>query len=105
MKKRADGRIRTDDLPIPFDNPHCAGPMTGKWMPEGISALPLSYVCMWSEWQDLHLHLRAPEARARLSKLHPEIIVGVSGVEPPTSWSQTKRSNQAELHPEKGAVP
>ncbi len=25
--------------------------------------------------------------------------IGVSGFEPPTSWSQTKRSDQAELHP------
>ena len=27
-------------------------------------------------------------------------LVGVSGFEPPTSWSQTRRSNQTELHPE-----
>jgi hypothetical protein len=26
--------------------------------------------------------------------------VGVRGFEPPTSWSQTKRSSRAELHPE-----
>jgi hypothetical protein len=29
--------------------------------------------------------------------------IGVSGFEPPTSWSQTKRSDQAELHP--GTIP
>ena len=26
-------------------------------------------------------------------------VIGVTGLEPATSWSQTKRSSQAELHP------
>ena len=30
---------------------------------------------------------------------HPH-VVGVTGFEPATSWSQTRRSSQAEPHPE-----
>ena len=42
------------------------------------SVLPLNYTCMKS------IYL---------------IIIGVTGFEPATSWSQTRRSSQAEPHP------
>ena len=32
------------------------------------------------------------------------LLVGVTGFEPATSWSQTKRSNLAELHPDDSTV-
>ena len=32
----------------------------------------------------------------------PIALVGMTGFEPATSWSQTRRSSQAELHPERG---
>ena len=48
------------------------------------SVLPLNYTCMKS------IYL---------------IIIGVTGFEPATSWSQTRRSSQAEPHPGISYVP
>ena len=47
------------------------------------SVLPLNYTCMKS------IYL---------------IIIGVTGFEPATSWSQTRRSSQAEPHPGAGII-
>ena len=47
------------------------------------SVLPLNYTCMKS------IYL---------------IILGVTGFEPATSWSQTRRSSQAERHPGAGII-
>jgi hypothetical protein len=35
-----------------------------------------------------------------ISKRHFVVSVGIAGFEPTTSWSQTRHSNRAELHPD-----
>ena len=44
-------------------------------------------------------HVSSLEGWCSTIELHPH-IVGVTGFEPATSWSQTRRSSQAEPHPE-----
>ena len=49
-------------------------------------------------------HVSSLEGWCSTIELHPHIlkivfIVGVTGFEPATSWSQTRRSSQAEPHP------
>ena len=44
-------------------------------------------------------HVSSLEGWCSTIELHPHII-GVTGFEPATSWSQTRRSSQAEPHPE-----
>ena len=43
-------------------------------------------------------HVSSLEGWCSTIELHPHII-GVTGFEPATSWSQTRRSSQAEPHP------
>ena len=44
-------------------------------------------------------HVSSLEGWCSTIELHPH-VVGVTGFEPATSWSQTRRSSQAEPHPE-----
>ena len=44
-------------------------------------------------------HVSSLEGWCSTIELHPHII-GVTGFEPATSWSQTRRSSQAEPHPD-----
>ena len=44
-------------------------------------------------------HVSSLEGWCSTIELHPH-TVGVTGFEPATSWSQTRRSSQAEPHPE-----
>ncbi len=47
-------------------------------------------------------HVSSLEGWCSTIELHPHIIcvqIGVTGFEPATSWSQTRRSSQAEPHP------
>ena len=44
-------------------------------------------------------HVSSLEGWCSTIELHPH-EVGVTGFEPATSWSQTRRSSQAEPHPE-----
>ena len=43
-------------------------------------------------------HVSSLEGWCSTIELHPHVI-GVTGFEPATSWSQTRRSSQAEPHP------
>ena len=44
-------------------------------------------------------HVSSLEGWCSTIELHPH-VVGVTGFEPATSWSQTRRSSQAEPHPD-----
>src|SRR5699024_11922244 len=45
-------------------------------------------------------HVSSLEGWCSTIELHPqEKVIGVTGFEPATSWSQTRRSSQAEPHP------
>ena len=44
-------------------------------------------------------HVSSLEGWCSTIELHPQVI-GVTGFEPATSWSQTRRSSQTEPHPE-----
>ena len=44
-------------------------------------------------------HVSSLEGWCSTIELHPQQFIGVTGFEPATSWSQTRRSSQAEPHP------
>ena len=44
-------------------------------------------------------HVSSLEGWCSTIELHPQDVIGVTGFEPATSWSQTRRSSQAEPHP------
>ncbi len=53
-------------------------------------------------------HVSSLEGWCSTIELHPHdhfALVGVTGFEPATSWSQTRRSSQAEPHPEISSGP
>ena len=64
------------------------------------SALPLGYVAVWSGRRDSNSR-PSPWQGDTPPLSHSRIfqIIGVTGFEPATSWSQTRRSSQAEPHP------
>ncbi len=47
-------------------------------------------------------HVSSLEGWCSTIELHPHVVIniGVTGFEPATSWSQTRRSSQAEPHPD-----
>ena len=49
-------------------------------------------------------HVSSLEGWCSTIELHPHMI-GVTGFEPATSWSQTRRSSQAEPHPDNPRAP
>ena len=49
-------------------------------------------------------HVSSLEGWCSTIELHPH-VVGVTGFEPATSWSQTRRSSQAEPHPDMNFYP
>jgi hypothetical protein len=61
----ACGRIRTDISPFEAVT-ILERPANGRRTDDGIGVLPLDDACIQSDCQDLHLDLRAPEARAPL---------------------------------------
>jgi hypothetical protein len=54
----------------------------------------LDYRVVESGWQDSNLRLRAPKARGFAATLHPVVSVRTGGLEPPTSWSPTRRDTR-----------
>ena len=74
---------------------------------EGRCSIQLSYehICShlpvgkWKAGDGNRTHVSSLEGWCSTIELHPH-VVGVTGFEPATSWSQTRRSSQAEPHPE-----
>ena len=64
---------------------------------EGRCSIQLSYRLM-KAGDGNRTHVISLEGWSSTIELHP-LIVGVTGFEPATSWSQIKRSSQAEPHP------
>ena len=62
------------------------------------SLWPLRYPCMRAG-DGNRTHVSSLEGWCSTIELHPH-VVGVTGFEPATSWSQTRRSSQAEPHPD-----
>ena len=58
-----------------------------------------SSVCNREAGDGNRTHVSSLEGWCSTIELHPH-VVGVTGFEPATSWSQTRRSSQAEPHPE-----
>ena len=56
-------------------------------------------LCKWKAGDGNRTHVSSLEGWCSTIELHPQ-EVGVTGFEPATSWSQTRRSSQAEPHPE-----
>ena len=56
-------------------------------------------ICKWKAGDGNRTHVSSLEGWCSTIELHPHTI-GVTGFEPATSWSQTRRSSQAEPHPE-----
>ena len=56
-------------------------------------------ICKWKAGDGNRTHVSSLEGWCSTIELHPH-VVGVTGFEPATSWSQTRRSSQAEPHPE-----
>ena len=72
-------------------------PISAAWK---AAAQPLYHTHIWSnEWDSNPWRTRWQ--RAILPTELPLHMVGVEGFEPPTFWSQTRRSSQAELRPVK----
>ena len=73
---------------------------------EGRCSIQLSYehICShlhtgkWKAGDGNRTHVSSLEGWCSTIELHPHTI-GVTGFEPATSWSQTRRSSQAEPHP------
>ena len=65
---------------------------------EGRCSIQLSYGHMRAG-DGNRTHVSSLEGWCSTIELHPHSI-GVTGFEPATSWSQTRRSSQAEPHPE-----
>ena len=55
-------------------------------------------ICKWKAGDGNRTHVSSLEGWCSTIELHPHTI-GVTGFEPATSWSQTRRSSQAEPHP------
>ena len=71
---------------------------------EGRCSIQLSYRHMTADFSSRagdgnRTHVSSLEGWCSTIELHPH-VVGVTGFEPATSWSQTRRSSQAEPHPE-----
>ena len=74
---------------------------------EGRCSIQLSYEHTNLVYEILHsragdgnrTHVSSLEGWCSTIELHPHSTVGVTGFEPATSWSQTRRSSQAEPHP------
>ncbi len=74
---------------------------------EGRCSIQLSYrhtsdtanICNIKAGDGNRTHVSSLEGWCSTIELHPH-VVGVTGFEPATSWSQTRRSSQAEPHPE-----
>ena len=64
---------------------------------EGRCSIQLSYGHMRAG-DGNRTHVSSLEGWCSTIELHPH-VVGVTGFEPATSWSQTRRSSQAEPHP------
>ena len=62
------------------------------------SLWPLRYPCTRAG-DGNRTHVSSLEGWCSTIELHPH-VVGVTGFEPATSWSQTRRSSQAEPHPD-----
>ena len=56
-------------------------------------------ICKWKAGDGNRTHVSSLEGWCSTIELHPHTI-GVTGFEPATSWSQTRRSSQAEPHPD-----
>ena len=70
---------------------------------EGRCSIQLSYRHMTADFSSRagdgnRTHVSSLEGWCSTIELHPH-VVGVTGFEPATSWSQTRRSSQAEPHP------
>ena len=57
-------------------------------------------ICKWKAGDGNRTHVSSLEGWCSTIELHPHTI-GVTGFEPATSWSQTRRSSQTEPHPGK----
>ena len=77
---------------------------------EGRCSIQLSY---WHIYKNLkagdgnRTHVSSLEGWCSTIELHPHNLacaIGVTGFEPATSWSQTRRSSQAEPHPDNSLV-
>ena len=74
---------------------------------EGRCSIQLSYrhtcdtanICSIKAGDGNRTHVSSLEGWCSTIELHPH-VVGVTGFEPATSWSQTRRSSQAEPHPD-----
>ena len=56
-------------------------------------------ICLMEAGDGNRTHVSSLEGWCSTIELHPH-TVGVTGFEPATSWSQTRRSSQAEPHPD-----
>ena len=61
-------------------------------------------ICKWKAGDGNRTHVSSLEGWCSTIELHPHTI-GVTGFEPATSWSQTRRSSQAEPHPDMNFYP